>query len=430
MTRGKKQSLSADELLKQALLPEDEQPYGVPENWIWTRLKAITINYDSKRVPLSTTQRGTMEKKYDYYGASGVIDKVEDFIFDERLLLIGEDGANLVTRSKPIAFIAEGKYWVNNHAHVLGMSSIMSLDYLCYYINSIDLIPYVTGSAQPKMTQDNMNKIPIPVPSIVEQQRIVDRIESLFTKLDQAEELAQSALDSFETRKAAILHKAFTGELTGKWREEHGIGKDTWSEKTFDQVADIKSNLVDPSEFMDSPHIAPDNIERRTGRLLEYRTIKEDGVTSGKHKFYKGQILYSKIRPYLSKVVLVDFDGLCSADMYPIEAKEDTKYLWYYMLSDAFLEQASSAGSRSVLPKINQKELSRLKVPIPTIPEQQEVVLILDKLFSKEHEIKELVDVIDQIEGMKKAILARAFRGLLGTNDPTEGSSLKLLIET
>ena len=163
---------------------------------------------------------------------------------------------------------------------------------------------------------------------------------------------------------------------------------------------------------------------------MEYNTISEDGVTSGKHKFYARQILYSKIRPYLSKVIIVDFDGLCSADMYPIEAKGNSRYLWYYMLSDAFLEQASSAGSRSVLPKINQKELSALTVPIPSLPEQQEIVRILDSLLAKEQLAHELCDVIKKIDLMKKAILSRAFRGKLGTNDTAEESLIKLLKES
>ena len=178
---------------------------------------------------------------------------------------------------------------------------------------------------------------------------------------------------------------------------------ESWAKKRFDEVATIKSNLVDPATFPDFPHIAPDNIEKKTGVLLEYHTVSEDGVTSGKHRFYPGQILYSKIRPYLSKVVVVDFDGLCSADMHPIEAKGNTKCLWYYMLSEEFLEQASTAGSRSVLPKINQKELSAL-----TAKEAAEAVL-------------------EQIDLMKKSILARAFRGELGTNDPAEESAVELV---
>lgn len=185
------------------------------------------------------------------------------------------------------------------------------------------------------------------------------------------------------------------------------------------------SNLVDPAGYQDFPHIAPDNIEKRTGVLLEYHTIAEDGVKSGKHLFHAGQILYSKIRPNLSKIAMVDFDGLCSADMYPVNAKEDTRYLWYYMLSDEFLEQASNAGSRSVLPKINQKELSKVMVRMTSLEEQQAIVIILDNIFEKEKQAKEAV--LAQIDTMKKAILARAFRGELGTNDPNEESSAKLV---
>jgi type I restriction enzyme S subunit len=271
---------------------------------------------------------------------------------------------------------------------------------------------------------------PIPVPPLPEQQRIVDRIESLFAKLDEAKEKAQAVVDGFELRKSAILHQAFTGELTKGWREKHGKSDSDWRRICFDDAAEIKSNLVEPADYPDFPHIAPDNIEKKTGVLLEYHTIAEDGVKSGKHRFYPGQILYSKIRPYLSKVVVVDFDGLCSADMYPIEAKENTRYLWYYMLSDEFLGQASNSGSRSVLPKINQKELSKVMVQITSPDEQQAVVEILDDVLRKEQQAKDAAEaVLDQIDTMKKAILARAFLGELGTNDPKEESAEELLRE-
>ena len=189
-------------------------------------------------------------------------------------------------------------------------------------------------------------------------------------------------------------------------------------------MANIRSNLVDPSAYLEYPHIAADNIEKRTGILLDYHTIAEDGVKSGKHRFYAGQILYSKIRPYLSKVVMVDFDGLCSADMYPIEAKENTKYLFYYM----FLEQASSAGSRSVLPKINQKELSAIKVQITSDEEQEEVVRILDYILPMMQQVRDkAIQVVDKMDAMKKSILAKAFRGELETNIETEESAIELL---
>ena len=287
-----------------------------------------------------------------------------------------------------------------------------------------------TGTSIPQLTVPSLKAKAVPLPPVVEQQRILDCIESLFTKLDEAKEKAQAVVDGFENRKAAILHKAFAGGLTREWASRKGISADSWATKVFSEVAEVKSNLVDPEDYQTYPHIAPDNIEKKTGKLLEYRTIAEDKVTSGKHRFYSGQILYSKIRPYLSKVVVVDFDGLCSADMYPIEPKKEmnTRFLWYYMLSDDFLLQASTAGSRSVLPKINQKELASIKVRITDLREQDAIVSILDNLFEKEQQAKDAAEqIIDQIDTMKKSILARAFRGELGTNDPADESAEELL---
>ncbi|WP_051197971.1 restriction endonuclease subunit S [Butyrivibrio sp. MB2005] len=166
---------------------DEELPFDIPTTWHWCRFSTITINRDSERKPVSTSKRKDVKKIYDYYGASGKIDKIDNYLFDERLLLIGEDGANLVTRSKPIAFFAEGKYWVNNHAHCIDATDKKLLDYICIYINAINLEKYVTGSAQPKMNQDNMNSILIPVPPIVEQKRICKAVQDSYALIKDIE---------------------------------------------------------------------------------------------------------------------------------------------------------------------------------------------------------------------------------------------------
>ena len=158
---------------------DDEIPFEIPMGWSWTRLGTVMINRDAERIPLSMKTREGLEKIYDYYGASGVIDKVDRYLFSKPLLLIGEDGANLLTRSKPIAFIARGQYWVNNHAHVLDSLDGLLLEYVALCINAINLSPYVTGTAQPKMNQERMNSIFIPIPPSSEQYRIVKRVEEL-----------------------------------------------------------------------------------------------------------------------------------------------------------------------------------------------------------------------------------------------------------
>ena len=383
MARAKKETaLTPEERLQAALVPDWEWPYKLPENWCWTYFKSISTIQTGKK----DANYGSDEGKYPFFTCAAESIRCHGYSFDCRaILLAGNGDINNISRYN-------GKFEAYQRTYVVKIAEPLCFDYIFYWFKYrwFDFNKgKMFGTAIPYIRLGNLQEFPTPIPPLAEQQRIVDRIESLFAKLDEAKEKAQAVVDSFETRKAAILHKAFTGELTAKWREEHGVSIDNWKTTRFDSVAAIRSNLVDPAEYQSFPHIAPDNIEKKTGVLLEYHTIAEDGVTSGKHRFYSGQILYSKIRPYLSKAVVVDFDGLCSADMYPIEAYQNARCLWYYMLSDEFLLQASTAGSRSVLPKINQKELSALTVHLPTNDrEQEEIARILDELFDKEQQTK------------------------------------------
>ena len=451
MARGKKKesTLTPEEKLAQALVPDWEQPYKVPQNWIWSYIRSGYEVTSSKRVHkddwisagipfyrtrelVKLSEQGYVdnelfisEEQYEEYKSAYGVPKINDLLISG----VGTIGVPYIVDSDEKFYFKDGNIiWFKNKG--LFLPKYIYFLYKSLFMDN-QIHEMSSGTTVDTYTIINANNTTVPVPPIAEQQRIVDRIEYLFAKLDEAKEKAQSVLDSFETRKAAILHKAFTGELTAKWRADHGVRLENWKRTRFDVVAEIKSNLVDPADYQNFPHIAPDNIEKKTGVLLEYHTIAEDGVTSGKHRFYPGQILYSKIRPYLSKLVVVDFDGLCSADMYPIEAKKDARCLWYYMMSEEFLEQASSAGSRSVLPKINQKELSALMVSLPTdIEEQKEIVRILDSLFAKEQQAKEAAEaVLEKIDLLKKSILARAFRGELGTNVPTEESAIEPLKE-
>ena len=195
----------------------DEIPFEIPESWEWCRFGNAMINRDSERIPLSVAKRENLDKIYDYYGASGVIDKVDKYLFNKPLLLIGEDGANLLLRSKPIAFIARGEYWVNNHAHVLDTVGGLSMEYICVYINAINLSPYVTGTAQPKMNQEKMNSILVPIPPLSEQRKIVLKIEQLLPfieKYEQAETQLTTLNTSFpEMLKKSILQEAVQGKL-------------------------------------------------------------------------------------------------------------------------------------------------------------------------------------------------------------------------
>jgi len=334
MARAKKEAaLTPEDRLQAALVPDWERPYKLPENWCWTTVGAI-----NQYVGISADPTKAKNKTFELYSVPSSADNYPEIVLGADIGSTKQSvkkGDVLLCKINPrinrvwkVSKYTDHSLLASSEWIVIRNSGLIS-NYLMWCFRSpyfrgymLSNVSGVGGSlmrAQPKFVQG----YPVPVPPLAEQQRIVDRIESLFAKLDEAKEKAQAVVDSFETRKAAILHKAFTGELTAKWREEHGVSIDNWKTTRFDSVAAIRSNLVDPAEYQSFPHIAPDNIEKKTGVLLECHTIAEDGVTSGKHRFYSGQILYSKIRPYLSKAVVVDFDGLCSADMYPIEAYQN-----------------------------------------------------------------------------------------------------------
>ena len=420
----------------------------LPNNWCWISLKSIAsilngfafksdhYSVDGIRViRITNVQDGFIEDNSPIFYPIETKKEIEKYLLQEDDLLISLTGNVGRVALLPASLLPAA---LNQRVGCIRTNdSIVSKKYLFYLFQGEsfqkDCVKNAKGSAQLNMSTEWLKEQSVPLAPFPEQQRIVDRIESLFVKLDEAKEKAQAVIDGYEDRRAAILHKAFTGELTRTWAAQQGISLDAWQTKRFDDVAEVKSNLVDPAEYPDLPHIAPDNIEKKTGKLLDYHTVAEDAVKSGKHRFYAGQILYSKIRPNLSKVVVIDCDGLCSADMYPIEPKDgvNTKFLWYYMLSDDFVLQASTAGSRSVLPKINQKELASLKIQITELKEQEKVVAVLDKFFEKEQQAKGAAEqVLDQIDSMKKSILARAFRGELGSNDPNDEPAIELLKRT
>lgn len=186
----------------------------LPNGWCLTNIGELLINRDGERKPVSSAIRNKQKNKvYNYYGAAGIIDKVDGYLFNERLLLIGEDGANLLSRSKDNAFFADGKYWVNNHAHVLDAIDKNLLDFVAIVINAMKLDDYITGSAQPKLSQDNLNKIPIALPPLYEQIRIVAKLKYWFSFVDWIEYNKGNLQDTIKQVKSKVLDLAIHGKL-------------------------------------------------------------------------------------------------------------------------------------------------------------------------------------------------------------------------
>lgn len=183
-------------------------------NWDTKTLNEISENLDSKRVPITKNVRN--EGSIPYYGASGIVDYVADYLFDEDLLCVSEDGANLLARTYPIAFSISGKTWVNNHAHVLRFKNMVSQKFVELYLNSIKLNDFVSGMAQPKLNQTMLNKIPIPFPPLKEQQAIVKKLDALSAETKKLETIYQKKITDLEELKKSVLQKAFSGALKEK----------------------------------------------------------------------------------------------------------------------------------------------------------------------------------------------------------------------
>lgn len=273
--------------------------------------------------------------------------------------------------------------------------------YYYYYYLMIDntkALLHLAKNLRHSFTEEQLGLIHAPVPPIKEQIAIANLLDERCSEIDRLFADIQSEIDSLEEYRMSIINEVLRCGISGKSKHK---------EVRFKYIATVKANLVPPTFFLEYPQVSPENITKNTGKLLSYSTVEDSGIISGNHLFYKGQIIYSKIRPNLNKAIIAPFDGLCSADMYPIEAKINSKYLLYAMLSRHFVEQVTLImQDRVKMPKINQDELGNIGVYIAPDIEQKEIVLYLDKKCAEIDSIietkKEQLTVLDEY---KKAII-------------------------
>ena len=293
-----------------------------------------------------------------------------------------------------------------------------------YYLTIAQESQYLlfgNGNVLQIINSTSQGNIACVLPPLENQHLIACYLDSVCSDIEVLISKTRSSIEEYKKLKQAVITQAVTKGVRGE-REMKDSGVEwigeipvNWTIQCFARVAEVKSNLVSPDNYLEYPQISPENIEKDSGKLLlPCRTVAEVGVISGNHLFYKGQILYSKIRPKLNKVCIAPFDGLCSADMYPIESKNDTRYIMYCILSNGFLQQVSMITENRVkMPKINQVELSKVLVAIPeTIAEQKEIA---DYLDAKCAEIDGLIakkeQLVKELEGYKKSLIYEVVTG-------------------
>lgn len=395
-------------------LDKSEAPFEVPANWEWVRLGDVVLNRDAERKPVSKKDRNLHAQKiYDYYGAAGAIDKVEEYLFDEKLLLIGEDGANLLSRSKPNAFLANGKYWVNNHAHVIDAIDKSMLDYLAFYINAISLDDFVTGTAQPKLNQENLNKIPIPLPPLAEQQRIVAKIEEAFAEIDAIEKNKELLKTHIKQTRQKILDLAIHGKLVPQNKNDEPasvlLERITRDNPHYEKLTDIPFEIpkswewvklrdvcaygecenVDVKSISDTDWILElEDIEKDSGQILYRLTKSERKINGVRHSFKKGDVLFSKLRTYLNKVLVAPNDGYCTTEIMPIKVGTlSSEYICHVLRSQYFLDYTALCGYGVKMPRLSTTDAKNGLIPLPPLAEQKRIVNKIEEIFKSLDEI-------------------------------------------
>ena len=393
-------------------------PFEVPEGWCWTTIEDLLINRDSERIPLSLAVRNKQHKKeYNYDGAAGVIDKVEGYLFSERLLLIGEDGANLLSRAKDNAFFADGKYWVNNHAHVLDCSEKEVLTYVALVINSMALDPYVTGSAQPKLSQDNLNKILIPLPPLAEQRRIIYAINNYSGYLSNIENDKESIEHIIDLLKQLILNLAITGKLVSQeLNDEPAIEllkrinpsfvpadnrhyeniPQNWEECALKDIVEIQNGFAFKSSLYSNDGV----------RVIRITNVQDGYIVDDSPKYYPLSLmtglddyileendLLMSLTGNVGRVAMMPVSLLPAAlnprvcCIKPKSSEICREFIFYLFRTESFLTSCIESGKGVAQLNVSTEWLKNYRVALPPKEEQRRIVKAVQNIMTQIDEI-------------------------------------------
>lgn len=448
----KKTALTIEERLQQALVPAEEQPYEVPENWVWVRLGGVTQ-------VIGGGTPSTSKKEYYDGGTISWLSPVDlsnynDIYISHGNKMITLEGLNnssakllpkdtvCLTSRAPIGYvaIAENELSTNQGFKSFLPSPTYLARFLYWYLkgNKELLESKASGTTFLELSASKAATIEIPLPPLSEQQRIVERIEELFAKLDEAKERLQEVADSFAVRKAAILHKAFTGELTKQWRRENGVSDESWEEKKLGEVGSWLGGgtpSTSREEYWENGNILWITSKDMKSAVIEDTLMKvnEIGVKNSSANYIEKPALLVVMRSGILRrtfpVAMVKKPFTVNQDLKAIiPDKDDLEFLYWMLLSNEQRILDTCMKNGTTVESINSNALKDLTFKCPTLPEQHEIVRLIDDLLARERSAQQATEqALASIDLMKKSILARAFRGELGTNKASEASALELL---
>ena len=422
------------------------EPYELPEGWKWCRLGEVAKFERGITFPASAKEKEKNENNIPCLRTANVQENIEleDLIYVNKSFM--KNNIKKLIQNNDIVFSsANSRELVGKSAFISNVSFPMTFGgfilciratnsnskFLFYFLRLHFLLGRFMGKSTQTTNIANINTetlsniiIPLP-PTQDEQQRIVNRIESMFAKLDEAKEKAQNVVDGFETRKAAILHKAFTGELTAKWRKENGVSDDSWVVKTIGEICLVKGGKRVPKgmslikEKNEHPYLKAGNLKFGTVIDKDMEYVPNDVfILIKNYTVNAGDVYITNVGACIGDCgIIPDYYHGASLTENAVKLTEMiciNSYLAKQLSSNLVQTQIKSKIKSATLGKLSIDNIKQLKINLPTLPEQQEIVRILDIIIGKERIAKQAAEaVLEQIDLLKKSILARAFRGEL-----------------
>ncbi len=374
--------------------------------WEEKKLEDVSKFYDGKRKPIKSSDRAKMQGQYPYYGASGVIDYVNDFIFDDEIVLLGEDGENILSRNLPLAFRVSGKCWVNNHAHVIKPKKHYDVDFLALTLENVNYQKYNTGTAQPKLNQEVCSKIKCFYPSFSEQQKIASFLSAVDKKIAQLQQ--KKAL--LEAYKKGVMQRIFSQEL--RFTKEDGSAYPDWEEKRLGEITKYYDGTHQTPKYVKDgvPFYSVEHVTANQFEDTKYISEEVFEKENKKVRLEKGDILMTRIGD-VGTAKYIDWDVRASFYVSLALIKQNTsfssKYLSQYINATPFQRELWKRIIHVAFPqKINLGELGKCLVKLPCMEEQTQIAEFLSAIDKK---IAVVQTQIEKTQTFKKGLLQQMF---------------------